>query len=245
MDKIKAILFDMDGVLVNAKEWHYQALNRALSLFGMEITRYDHLVTFDGLPTRRKLEMLSRERGLPVALHEFINRIKQNYTMELVHTLCKPTFAHEFALSRLRAEGYKIAVCSNSVRQTVEVMMERTSLARYLDLVLSNEDVKKPKPDPEMYLKCFEFFNLKPTECLIIEDNDNGVKSALASGGHLLRVRDTIDVTYRAIKHRIAELEGHKQSRMAVEVITVADQQQPVPGLEQSALMSRVVDEAA
>ena len=56
--EIKAIIFDMDGVLIEAKDWHYEALNRALSLFGMEISRYDHLVTYDGLPTTKKLEML-------------------------------------------------------------------------------------------------------------------------------------------------------------------------------------------
>ena len=62
---IKAIIFDMDGVLIEAKDWHYEALNKALSLFGYEISRYDHLVTYDGLPTSKKLEMLSMERGLP------------------------------------------------------------------------------------------------------------------------------------------------------------------------------------
>src|SRR3954465_5329544 len=98
MAKIKAIIFDMDGVLIDAKDWHYEALNKALGLFGMEISRYDHLVTYDGLPTRRKLEMLTLERGLPIELHAFINDMKQRYTMDLVHQNCKPTFSHEFAL---------------------------------------------------------------------------------------------------------------------------------------------------
>jgi beta-phosphoglucomutase-like phosphatase (HAD superfamily) len=92
MDKIKAIIFDMDGVLIDAKDWHYEALNRALGLFGMEISRYDHLVSYDGLPTKKKLEMLSLERGLPYSLHEFINEIKQQYTMELVYTKCNRFF---------------------------------------------------------------------------------------------------------------------------------------------------------
>lgn len=64
---IKAIFFDMDGVLIDAKEWHYEALNRALELFGMPISQVDHLTTFDGLPTRKKLEMLTLGRGLPRA----------------------------------------------------------------------------------------------------------------------------------------------------------------------------------
>ena len=106
--KIKAVLFDMDGVLIEAKEWHYEALNRALNLFGMPISREDHLTTFDGLPTRKKLEMITADKGLPKELHEFINEMKQQYTMEFVYTQCNPTFIHEFALSRLQALGYKL-----------------------------------------------------------------------------------------------------------------------------------------
>lgn len=190
---IKAVLFDMDGVLIEAKEWHYEALNRALNLFGMPISRFDHLTTFDGLPTRKKLEMLSKERGLPAELHEFINEMKQAYTMEIVYAQCKPNFVHEYALSRLKAAGYQLAVCSNSVRQTVVTIMNKANLASYLDLMVSNEDVSKGKPDAEMYLKAISEFNLVPTECLIVEDNENGIKAARASGAHVLVVKDMLD----------------------------------------------------
>ena len=81
----------------------------------MEISRYEHLSVFDGLPTKKKLQMLSLDRGLPESLHTFINEMKQQYTMELVYSLCKPRFNHEFALMKLNNEGYKMAVCSNSI----------------------------------------------------------------------------------------------------------------------------------
>ena len=84
MNKIKAILFDMDGVLIDAKDWHYEALNEALSLFGCEISLYDHLVTFDGLPTRDKLNMLSDLGKLPKDLHPIINTMKQKHTMKMI-----------------------------------------------------------------------------------------------------------------------------------------------------------------
>ena len=100
---IKAVIFDMDGVLIDAKDWHYNALNKALNLFGMQINRYDHLVTFDGLPTRDKLEMLSLENNFPRGLHNFVNSLKQQYTMEIVYSKCKPTFYHQFALSTLKS----------------------------------------------------------------------------------------------------------------------------------------------
>jgi beta-phosphoglucomutase len=204
---IKAVLFDMDGVLIEAKEWHYDALNRALSLFGMPISRFDHLTTFDGLPTRKKLEMLSLERGLPVELHEFINEIKQQYTMEIVHTQCKPSFVHEFALSRLKSMGYKIGVCSNSVRSSVEAMMEKAGLKQYIDIMISNEDVSAGKPNPEMYLKAMAHFELRAEECLIVEDNENGIKAARASGGHLLVVQEVSDTNFDNIYNRVQQID--------------------------------------
>ena len=206
---IKAIFFDMDGVLIDAKDWHYEALNRALDLFGMPITRLDHLTTFDGLPTRKKLEMLSLERGLPRQLHDFINEMKQQYTMEIVYTRCNPRFTHEYALSKLRHLGYHMAVCSNSIRNTVEVMMKKADLLQYLDLLISNEDVEKGKPDPEMYIAAIKHFNLKPEECLIVEDNENGIRAARASGAHVLVVRSVTDTNFDNIQRRIAEIDAN------------------------------------
>jgi beta-phosphoglucomutase-like phosphatase (HAD superfamily) len=207
MKTIKAVVFDMDGVLIDAKDWHYEALNKALALFGFGISRYDHLVTYDGLPTRRKLEMLTRERGLPPSLHAFLNELKQIYTMEIVYSRCKPVFQHEYALSNLKADGYKLAVASNSVRNSVEVMMEKAGLSGYLDALLSNEDVQRGKPDPEIYRKSFERLGLAPEECLVVEDNENGVRAAKDAGACLLVVRDVFDVTYEAITERIRQIE--------------------------------------
>lgn len=208
MAKIKAVIFDMDGVLIDAKDWHYEALNRALGLYGMEISRYDHLVTYDGLPTRKKLEMLTLERGLPKGLHKFINDIKQQYTMELIFTRCKPKFYHEYALSKLRSDGYRLAVCSNSIRNTIEIMMEKAALAEYLEFFLSNEDVTNAKPDPEMYIRAIERLALQPEECLVIEDNEKGIRAARDSGAHVLAVDAVEDVTYHNIMARIRTLEG-------------------------------------
>ena len=208
MHAIKAVLFDMDGVLIEAKEWHYEALNRALDLFGMPISRYEHATTFDGIPTSRKLEILSIERGLPRELHKFLNEMKQRYTTEMIHTLCRPRFAQEQALSTLKSKGYKISVCSNSIRAMVELMMEKANLTQYLDLMVSNEDVSKSKPDPEMYNKAIAHFNLRPDECLVVEDNENGIKAAKASGAHLLVVQDVSETSITNIMGRIREIDA-------------------------------------
>ena len=106
-------------------------------------------VTYDGLPTRKKLEMLSAEKGLPSGLHSFINRLKQRYTIEYIHARCKPVFYHEYALAMLQAEGYKLAVCSNAVANSVNLMLTKADLLKYLEFYLSNEDIVKPKPIPK------------------------------------------------------------------------------------------------
>lgn len=210
MGKIKAIIFDMDGVLVDAKEWHYESLNRALSLFGYQISRYDHVVTYDGLPTRKKLEMITLERGLPSGLHTFINELKQQYTMELVHAKCKPVFPREFALSKLKEYGYHIVVCSNSIKNTVDIMLEKSNLSEYLTFTLSNQDVEHPKPHPEIYTKAIKRLELKPEECLIVEDNENGIIAAQKSGAFVMTVKDISEVNLENIMKNISKSEAMK-----------------------------------
>lgn len=208
MNKIKAILFDMDGVLVDAQLWHYWALNQALSHFGFEINERDHTLEFDGLPTKVKLEKINKERGFPRGLNDFVNELKQKYTIDYFSNYCVPTYQHEYALSRLKSEGYDLALCSNSIRPTVDLMLEKTNLKKYLQLSLSNNDVTSPKPSPEIYLKCMELLGVKPCNCLILEDNDNGKNAAIASGAHLMEIDSVKDVSYLGISRVISEING-------------------------------------
>jgi beta-phosphoglucomutase len=205
---IKAVVFDMDGVLIEARDWHYESLNKALQLFGYEISRHDHLLVYDGLPTGRKLEMLTLERGLPRELHGFINEMKQQYTTEMIHARCRPLFRHEYALARLKSEGYRLVLASNSIRSSIELMMKYAHLDVYLDFVLSNQDVLKGKPDPEIYQLAFLKLNLSPMEVLIVEDSETGLAAARASGGNVLAVRDTSEVTYQNILHAVVRIDN-------------------------------------
>ena len=203
MKRISCVLFDLDGVLVDATEWHYDALNRALKLFGFDITRYEHLSDYNGLPTRRKLEMLSVEKGLPPALHSMLNRLKQVYTRDEILTRCRPVFEKEYMLSRLKAEGYRLAVCSNSIRESLQMMIHQSGLDEYFDFLVSNEDVKKPKPDPEIYQAAIARLGVAPGEVLIVEDAPHGVEAARRSGAHLCQVSGFPDVEYFRIRAAI------------------------------------------
>src|SRR5262245_50394776 len=151
VSRVSCVLFDLDGVLVDATDWHYDALNRALRLFGFDISRYEHLSDYNGLPTRKKLQMLSVEKGLPAALHSMLNRLKQVYTRDEILTRCRPVFEKEYMLSRLRSEGYRLAVCSNSIRDSLQLMVHQSELDEYFECIDSIEDISDPTPCMDSY----------------------------------------------------------------------------------------------
>lgn len=209
MTKIKAVIFDMDGVLIDAKDWHYEALNRALDHHGFTpISRNDHLSKFDGLSTRKKLQMHFQTKDLDEEIHKKIDDKKQELTFEIVEHECRPYAPHVELLKKLKSEGYKLAVCSNSIRKTVEMMLSKSGILEYFDFYLSNQDVTNPKPDPEMYINAMKKFGISPQEALICEDNVRGIEAALKSQAFVLEIGTTTDVTYENISAAISKTES-------------------------------------
>lgn len=199
---IKAILFDMDGVLVDAKDWHFDCLNDALKQYGHEISMQDHLTRFDGLPTSTKLNILTEERGLDSKLHDKINGLKQKFTLEAFGERISPGKSQLQMLENL-SKNHSLCLCSNSKSKTISTFLKSSQTGKYFDFYLSNEDVEIPKPDPEIYNKAISKFNLKPNECLIIEDNFNGIKAAKASGAFVLEIGKIAEVNYDNIIGKI------------------------------------------
>ena len=201
---IKLIIFDLDGVLVNARELHYEALNKALDTIDNKfvISRDEHLSTYDGLSTTKKLEMLTKSKGLSKDSHNIVWRLKQEKTVSIIDKF-SPDFRVKDILRRLKDSGYEIACCTNSIRETAKLQLIRKGFMEYIDVLYTNQDVNKPKPHPEMYMKCMLRFGLSPKQTLIIEDSHHGRKGALESGGHLCAVKDCEDVTYEKINEHL------------------------------------------
>lgn len=196
---IRGIIFDMDGVLIDAREWHRDALNDALGFFGFRIGDDEHLEHYDGLPTREKLELLSTVTGLPTGLHSLISELKQEFTYQYAVARCRPRFQHEYMLARLRREGFLLACASNSVRASVELMLGRAKLLEYFDAVLSNQDVVRPKPDPSIYAAAALALRLDPSQCLAVEDNIRGITAAAEAGMQVLQVDSPDGVNYASV----------------------------------------------
>jgi HAD superfamily hydrolase (TIGR01509 family) len=200
ISNIKLIIFDLDGVLVEAKQIHYEALNKALGE-QYSISWDEHLSIYDGLKTNQKLDMLTERKSLPINIHKQIWDDKQKYTLEALSNL-QPNTQLRVCMDTLINNGYKLVVCSNSIRKTVLTVLSKFDIIDRFDLILSNEDVKNSKPHPEMYWKAMSIMGCLPEETLIVEDSPYGLLAASRSKTHVMRVGSPKEVTYNNIyKH--------------------------------------------
>ena len=197
---IKLIVFDLDGVLVETKKLHYEAFNKALRDVDTkyEITLEEHLSKYDGLSTRKKLDLLGCEKGLSGMEFERIWMRKQLYTSQMLREL-KSDDRIINVLSKLKNDGYTIVVASNSIRDSVKITLLKLGFLEYIDFYLSNEDVRHPKPHPEIYLRAIIESSVSPKETLIIEDSIVGRKAANESGAYLMGINNPTDIIYENI----------------------------------------------
>lgn len=203
---IKVILFDLDGVLVDACEWHYESLNRALIEVGSEpIDREQHDSTYNGLPTTEKLNILSEKGLLSKDLHNKVWEIKQSLTCKVIQDLARidrvKIHLHEY----LYVNKIRVGCVTNSISKTAKIMLDRTGQIDYMELIVSNEDVKPNKPSPAPYLHAMKKMGVSPDEVIIIEDSEKGMQSATDSGAFAVRVKDASEVTRENVQRWIGE----------------------------------------
>jgi HAD superfamily hydrolase (TIGR01509 family) len=203
---VKLIIFDLDGVLVETKNIHYDTLNDAIREVTKSekfiITESEHLSTYDGLKTNQKLELLTEHKGLHPKTFKYIWERKQELTIEAISKLTINTKLIDL-FSNLQKRGYKLAVASNSIRRSVLVMLSKIGIIEYMDLIISNEDVKNSKPHPEMYWKTMSMMGVLPEETLIVEDSPHGLLAASRSRANILRVDNTFDLTLDKINYKL------------------------------------------
>ena len=203
----KLIIFDLDGVLIESRELHYQSLNSALSSIDSKyvIGRDEHLSVYDGLNTTKKLNLLSETKNLPTEYHDRIWQQKQIATFELIKKFPLDQKLIEI-FTKLKSSGYLIAVASNSIRETVKLSLLKIGVMEYVDYYVSNQDVTHPKPYPEMYWKCMSALKTLPKNTVIVEDSHIGRQGAIDSGAHLLAVEDSHDVTWNTINNKLKQM---------------------------------------
>ena len=201
---IKLVLFDLDGVLINAKQIHFECLNMALAEYdeAFVISEEDHLKIYDGHKTQQKLEMLTNNKGLPASAHQKIFKAKQEYTSKRIGQLGALQHVYDL-VSHLRSLGYKTGVCTNSVRTSMHAALSAAGLFGKMDVMLANEHVENAKPHPELYWQAMSRIGVLPEETIIIEDSPPGLLAAKRSGANVIRVKDPSEVTIDNIMPQI------------------------------------------
>ena len=219
---VKAIIFDLDGVLFDGVNIHFKSFNKALSNVDEKyvISSMDEH-KFNGIPTRMKLKKLTEERGLPSECHQRVWEQKQHFFLESISSLGKDTQKIHL-MSELKKLGYKIAVASNSIAATVKDVLVRKGLAEYVDMYLSNDDVTHPKPDPEIYIESVKRLGVSPLECIIVEDSFVGKTAANASGCHVFPVRNPDDVILEHVLNYVTYINNGGDTKKLNIVIPMA-----------------------
>jgi HAD superfamily hydrolase (TIGR01509 family) len=197
---IKFIIFDLDGVLVNTKDMHFEALNRALlkTKSSHQISYSDHLKYFDGLPTKEKLRLLLYKKKIFKTELKKIYNLKQNYTNILLKNEIKFDIKL-FNLFKKLSKTYKLAIATNSIKKTLVTCIDNLKIKNFLSFAISADEVKKNKPHPEIYLNCLVKTGFKPTETLILEDSYFGRIAAKESGCNLMPIKNLEDISYGKI----------------------------------------------
>jgi HAD superfamily hydrolase (TIGR01509 family) len=206
------IIFDLDGVLINSKEMHFEALNIALASFNSKfvITHEEHVSFFDGLPTRTKLEKLNKTKNIPKKLFKAIWEQKQQETLKIFKKNINADMELIDIFQKLKKKNFCIAIASNSIKKSIQIVTKKLGLHDMIDIIVSNEDVENPKPHPEIFWKCMSIAKTIPSKTLIIEDSHHGRLAALNSKAHLLAVekREDLDDNFY---HKIIDILGDNQ----------------------------------
>lgn len=187
--QIDLVIFDLDGVLVDACEWHRLALNEALKeVCNYEISLKEHNQTFNGIPTKVKLDILKKQNIIQDKEVEEIYKKKQTKTIEIINNNCFVRHEKINMIKFLKSNGIKVACYTNSIRETGSLMLKKTGVYELFDLFVSNQEVPKPKPDPIGYIQIMEHFGINKSNTLIIEDSEKGLLAALNSGAKVIKV---------------------------------------------------------
>lgn len=181
---IKAVIFDMDGVLVDSEPYHQEAENIVYSKMGLNISD-EEMNSFVGMAMDRLYNTLREKYHLTRTTEDLleedteirVNVFKSKKKMTPIKGIPE-------LLKDIKAAGLKIAVASSSHQDIIKIVLEASSIIDFFDFYLSSfdESIKHGKPEPDIYLKAASMLSEKPENCIVIEDSFNGVTAATKAG---------------------------------------------------------------
>ncbi|MCM8816019.1 MAG: HAD family phosphatase [Candidatus Omnitrophica bacterium] len=186
---IKAIIFDFDGVIFDSEILHQKAWEKVFEKFEIAYSADDYLQGI-GISDEDFLKQLLKEKKIFGDINDFLKE-KREKLLEL-STQAKPIDGI-FQLIQQLHTNYMLAVASNSDKKFVMKLLEINKLVKFFSVILGYQDISKPKPDPEIYIKCARKLGVSNNECVVIEDSPAGIKAAKKAGMKCIALETTLD----------------------------------------------------
>jgi beta-phosphoglucomutase len=198
---LKSVIFDFDGVITDSEILHLRAFNQVLAPHGIEITTQEYYKVYLGMTDVDCYKMLIREGLLKIAEEEIQSLIEKKY--DIFENLAKTEGhiiegARDFVLM-LTQSRLPLAICSGSLMAEIELILEQAQLRPFFSVIVSGEQMKKSKPDPQGYLLTLRKLNrdrrepILANQCVVIEDSHWGLQAAIAAGMHTIAVTNSYD----------------------------------------------------
>lgn len=180
---IKAIIFDMDDVIVNSAHMHFDAYERSLKHFGLPSCKLpeDLKTSIYGMRIKEIMELLVDHFKMDVDVIE-LTKWRNKYFLEIVKEGMKPMPGLEVLVKNIEDWGLKRALATSGVREYVNEILNQFGLTNFFGHIVTGDDVKNPKPAPDVFLKAAEGIGIEPSNCAVIEDADKGIQAAKAAG---------------------------------------------------------------
>ena len=177
---IRAVIFDMDGVIAETEYVHIEAEKQTMLKYGIRISE-DDLHEYTGTTAKLMFTKLIRKYDLNTTFEEMF-RVKEKILFKLLEEGVQPTKGVVDLLLELRKRKVKLAVASSSHRKMIEYVLKKLEITDFLDSVVGAEDIKRSKPDPEIFQISAKRLKVKAEECLVVEDSKLGVEAAKRAG---------------------------------------------------------------
>ena len=179
---IKAIIFDMDGVLVDSEPFNIEIEKRQFGLNHLSISEEEHH-QYMGVATDVMWREIAKRQSLSLPVETLIEQNKTesiHYFTELKEIPVMPGLVD--LLEKLTLKNFPIAVASSSFPEIIELILQRTGLRKHFQVVVSSQEAGKSKPEPDVFLLAAKQLGINPQDCMVIEDSANGIKAAKAAG---------------------------------------------------------------
>jgi len=177
---IRAIIFDMDGLMIDSEPFHYEAYKRVFDSFGKEFTQEENNKRYVGISDLDIAKDMMARFYLPISPEELVRRKQAQYQTILQNQITPQPGLREL-LEKLHLHGYKKAIASSAHTAEIETVINTLHISAFIASYCSAEEVARGKPSPDVFLLAAEKLNIKPSECLVLEDSLSGVESAIAA----------------------------------------------------------------